>query len=65
MSEVSLYTWMADKLDVLTPVSLPRSGVGVRDFVKSLIVQGYLAHKKTHPPLGPPLDPRHRPTVGS
>ena len=28
-------------------------------------VQGYLAHKKTPTLLGPPLDPGHRPTVGS
>jgi len=28
-------------------------------------LQGYLAHKKTPTPLGPPYDPRHRPTVGS
>ena len=28
-------------------------------------LQGYLAHKETPTPLGPPLDPRHRPTVGS
>ena len=28
-------------------------------------LQGYLANKKTPTPLGPPLDPRHRPTVGS
>ena len=27
-------------------------------------VQGYLAHKKTPNPLGPPLDPRHRPVDG-
>ena len=26
--------------------------------------QGYLAHKKTPTPLGPPYDPRHMPTVG-
>ena len=26
--------------------------------------QGYLAHKKQPPPLGPPLDPRYSPTVG-
>ena len=32
---------------------------------KQVAVQGYLAHKKTLTPLGPPLDPRHRPTVGS
>jgi len=28
-------------------------------------VQGYLAHKKTPTPLGPPQGPRHMPTVGS
>ena len=28
-------------------------------------LQGYLAHKKTPTPLGPPQDPCHRPTVGS
>ena len=27
--------------------------------------QGYLTHKKTPTPLGPPQDPRHMPTVGS
>ena len=27
--------------------------------------QGYLAHKKLPPPLGPPYDPRYSPTVGS
>jgi len=27
-------------------------------------VQGYLAHKKQHPLLGPPQDPRYSPTVG-
>ena len=27
-------------------------------------LQGYLAHKKQRPPLGPPSGPRHRPTVG-
>ncbi|KAJ1467277.1 hypothetical protein T484DRAFT_2378551 [Baffinella frigidus] len=27
-------------------------------------VQGYLAHKKAPPSLGPPYSPRHRPTVG-
>jgi len=28
-------------------------------------VQGYLAHKKLPPPLGPPYGPRQRPTVGA
>ena len=28
-------------------------------------LQGYLAHKKQLPTLGPPYDPRHSPTVGS
>ena len=28
-------------------------------------VQGYLAHKKQPPPLGPPCDLRYSPTVGS
>jgi len=28
-------------------------------------LQGYLAHKKTPPPLGPPYDHRRRPTEGS
>ena len=27
-------------------------------------LQGYLAHKKPPPPLGPPEGPRHKPTVG-
>ena len=26
-------------------------------------LRGYLAHKKTPKPLGPPCDPRHGPTV--
>ena len=28
-------------------------------------IQGYLAHKKPPPPLGPPQGPRQRPSVGS
>jgi len=28
-------------------------------------LQGYLAHKKTPTPLGPPQAPGHRPTIGS
>ena len=30
-----------------------------------LLLQEYLAHKKLPPNLGPPLESRHRPTVGS
>ena len=29
------------------------------------VVQGYLAHKKQPPPLGPPQGPGHSPTGGS
>ena len=32
---------------------------------KRYCVQGYLAHKKLPPPVGPPQGPRQRPTVGS
>ena len=35
------------------------SGFGVQG------LQGYLADKKPPPPLGPPQEPRHGPTVGS
>ena len=28
-------------------------------------LQGYLAHNKSPPPLGPPQGPRHMPAVGS
>ena len=28
-------------------------------------VQGFFAHKKQHPPLGPPWDPRYGPALGS
>jgi len=34
-------------------------------YQSKVVVQGYLAHKKTPPPLGPPKGPRHSPTVGS
>ena len=30
-----------------------------------IYIQGYLAHKKQPTPLGPPLEPRRGPTVGS
>ena len=30
-----------------------------------VVLPGYLAHKKTQPPLGPPQEPRHGPTVES
>ena len=43
-------------------------GSGVHTAVTKVVineVQGNLAHKKTHTPLGPPWYPRHRPAVGS
>ena len=32
--------------------------------VRAIPIQGYLAHNKPPPPLGPPQGPRHIPTVG-
>ena len=44
----------------------PSDGVrGCRAQHVDVHLQGYLAHKKMPTPLGPPTDPRHRPTVGS
>ena len=37
----------------------------LRDTHRLRVLQGYLAHKKTPSPLGPPQGPRHSPTVGS
>ena len=55
---------------VVTKVSfsLAETSADLRDHRSEMIsdqIQGYLAHKKTPTPLGPPQDPRHRPTVGS
>ena len=47
----------ADRAD--RPREMLFGGLGVTG------IQGYLAHKKTPTPLGPPQDPRHRPTLGS
>jgi len=33
--------------------------------ITSMSIQGYLAHMNTPTPLGPPEDPRHRPTIES
>ena len=46
-----------------TAVSMNQSTLSVNPTQAAL--QGYLAHKKQPPPLGPPYDPRHSPTVGS
>ena len=46
-----------------TPTIWGLDGFGHFTISKSL--QGYLAHQKPPPPLGSPLGPRHRPTVGS
>ena len=37
----------------------------LRPHKSNVVLLGYLAHKKTHLPLGLPQDPRHRPTVGN
>ena len=39
------------------------TGVAV-SYERGMPVQGYLAHKKQPPSLGPPKDPRYSPTVG-
>ena len=39
-------------------------GVGGRVW-RFAFIQGYLAHKKQPPPLGPPYDLRNSPTLGS
>ena len=41
-------------------VKTPTHGLG-----SEYHLQGYLAHKKTPPPLELPWGPKHRPTVGS
>ena len=41
------------------------SEVPIYSFNLAVVLRGYLAHKKQPPPLGSPLDPRHRATVGS
>ena len=45
--------------------TIPRSGRRNNLDEGCPVLQGYLAHTKTPPPLGPPWGPRHRPTVGS
>ena len=55
---------------VVMPPVLPLAGRGAPARDPGLgplrpTVQGYLAHKKQPPPLGPPYDPRYSPTVGS
>ena len=43
----------------------PAAVRGCREASKLRTVQRYLAHEKSLTPLGPPWEPRHRPTVGS
>ena len=57
MSEVTLYPLSGDWVQFDLKELLGRS--------QGPTVQRYLAHKKTLTLLGPPSDPRHRPTVGS
>ena len=37
---------------------------GVDSNMENAVLQGYLAHKNPHPPLGPPKEPWHGPTIG-
>jgi hypothetical protein len=55
LSEVPLYLCFHPKVDGCEPHS---RGVNLR-------IQGYLAHKKMPPSLGPPYGPRHSPTAWS
>ena len=48
-----------------TPSFSSSASTGMYTWVGGRGLQGYLAHRKTPTPLGPPWDPRHRPTVGS
>ena len=52
----------------LNPVSPERARAkasSLREEANPCKLQGYLAHKKQHPPLGPPYGPRHSSTVAS
>ena len=50
---------------LLTAVCLTRVDPPFTSCHAGFAVQGYLAHEKHHPSLGPPYGPRHSPTVGS
>ena len=56
MSEVPLY---------VSTLGVSPRGPSHRRPCLTLAIQGYLAHKKPPPHLGPPKEPRHGPTVGS
>ena len=47
---------------VLTVLCVPSSLDVCAEYAR---LQGYLAHKKTPLPLGPPYDPKYSPTIGS
>ena len=74
MSEVALH-WVSDADVCLTETphcKLLGEGVQVdfeiwlyREVHAPRCLQGYLAHKKQLPSLGPPSSPGHIPTVGS
>ena len=49
--------------ELAEPLSTYRSALALT--THKMPLQGNLAHKKTPTPLGPSLDPGHRPTVGS
>jgi hypothetical protein len=64
MNEVLLYPPLKG-YQIIRSGTLPEPD-GVRGSPSaSLPVQGFLAHKKTPMPLGPPYDPKHGPTAGS
>ena len=52
-------------LYTLQPALYTHAPVRLNLIVQVKHLQSFLAHKKTPTPLGPPKDPRHRPTEGS
>ena len=49
-----------------TPIcNASRARIKAHNLLNRSPLQGYLAHKKPPPPVGPPQGPRHSPTAGS
>ena len=55
---------MRNKEETRPSSSTPTTETGTQ-LLSTLVLQGYLAHKKHPPSLRPPYGPRDRPTVGS